>query len=130
MLPHKILLVEDDPDMRLLFRLILQNAGYAVKEAADGLQAIGMLQVEEFDAVMLDICMPRIDGCSALDTFKMMRHGQCTPVITITALDDPTLESRVYESGAFAFLRKPVAPSMMIETVRNAIAERGAPVAV
>jgi len=127
MLAQKVLLVEDDPDMRLLFRLVLQNAGYAVKEAADGLQAIGMLQIEEFDAVVLDICMPRIDGCSALDTFKLMRHGRDTPVIAITALDDPALENRVYEAGAVAFLRKPLAPTQIVEAVRNA-ASAAAPV--
>ena len=115
----KVLLVEDDMDLRMLFRISLQNAGFDVKEAADGLEAIGMVQIEEFDAVVLDISMPRIDGCSALGTFRMMRNGREIPVIVVTALSDAETEKRAYEAGASAYLQKPIAPDTIVDTVRQ-----------
>jgi len=115
----RVLLVEDDSDIRMLFRLALTDAGFVVKEAVDGLEAIGLVQVEEFDAILLDLSMPRIDGVSALDTFKIMRHGQTVPIIAVTALDDPAVEKRALEAGAVAFLRKPVTPQKVVDTVRE-----------
>ncbi len=119
MLNPRVLLVEDDSDIRMLFRLALTDAGFIVKEAVDGLEAIGLVQVEEFDAILLDLSMPRIDGVSALDTFKIMRHGQTVPIIAVTALDDPAIEQRALEAGAVAFLRKPVTPQKVVDTVRE-----------
>lgn len=118
----KILLVEDDMDLRMLFRLALTGAGFDVKEAADGLEAIGLVQIEEFDGVVLDISMPRIDGCSALGTFRMMRNGRTTPVIVVTALSDPDIEKRVFEAGAVAFLQKPITADVVVDTVRQHVA--------
>lgn len=119
MLNPRVLLVEDDSDIRMLFRLALTDAGFVVKEAVDGLEAIGLVQVEEFDAILLDLSMPRIDGVSALDTFKIMRNGQTVPIIAVTALDDPAIEKRALEAGAVAFLRKPVTPQKVVDTVRE-----------
>lgn len=117
----KILLVDDETDIRMLFRLALQNAGYFVKEAADGLEAIGMVQVEAFDAVVLDISMPRLDGVSAIDTFRVMRNGKTVPIIVMTALSDAEIKRRAFEKGAVDFLVKPVSPNELIETLRRHI---------
>lgn len=115
----KILLVDDENDIRMLFRLALQNAGYIVKEAADGLEAIGMVQVEAFDAVVLDISMPRLDGVSAIETFRSMRNGQTVPVIVITALSDAEIKRRAFEKGAVDFLVKPISPVDLIEALKR-----------
>ena len=115
----RILLVEDDSDLRGLFRLALETTGFQVREAADGLQAIGAVQVEEFDLVVLDIAMPRIDGCAALETFKRIRNARKVPIVVVTALHDPALEARVSGSGAVAFLNKPITPHQLVETVRQ-----------
>jgi two-component system response regulator MprA len=115
----RVLLVEDDADIRVLFGLALREAGFMVGEASDGLEAIAALQADEFDAIVLDLSMPRIDGVSALDTFKIMRNGERVPVIAVTALDDPEVEKRTMESGAAIFLRKPVTPQQVIEAVRS-----------
>ncbi|MDF2440919.1 MAG: two-component system, chemotaxis family, chemotaxis protein CheY [Abditibacteriota bacterium] len=117
----KILLVDDENDIRMLFRLALQNAGYVVKEAADGLEAIGMIQVEVFDAVVLDISMPRLDGVSAIDTFRVMRNGQTVPIIVMTALSDAEVKRRAFEKGAVDFLVKPISPTDLVETLRRHI---------
>jgi CheY-like chemotaxis protein len=121
----KILLVDDETDIRMLFRLALQNAGFTVKEASDGLEAIGQLQVEEFDGVVLDISMPRLDGVSAIDTFKIMRHGRNVPVIIMTALSDPQLKQRALDKGAVAYLVKPIAPDELVQTLHQHVVNKG-----
>ncbi|HEX8236679.1 MAG TPA: response regulator [Abditibacteriaceae bacterium] len=121
----RVLLVEDDADIRVLFGLAFREAGFSVQEATDGLEAIAALQLDIFDAIVLDLSMPRVDGVSALDTFKIMRNGADVPVITVTALDDPAIEKRALEGGAAVFLRKPVTPQQIVDAVREQIAIRG-----
>jgi two-component system chemotaxis response regulator CheY len=120
----KILLVDDETDIRMLFRLALQNAGFSVKEASDGLEAIGQLQVEEFDGVVIDISMPRLDGVSAIETFRLMRHGKDVPVIVMTALSDPQIRKSALEKGAVAYLVKPLTPDVLIDTLRHHVVDK------
>lgn len=115
----KILVVDDDTDLRGIFRLALEHSGFFVKEASDGLTAIGMVQLEEFDLVILDIAMPRIDGCAALDTFRRMRNGRSVPIVVVTALNEPGLEERVLKHGAVVFLQKPITPVQLVTAVRE-----------
>ena len=122
----RILLVEDDSDLRGLFRLALETSGFQVREAADGLQAIGMVQIEEFDLVILDIAMPNIDGCAAIETFKRIRNARAMPIIVVTALNDPKLQERVYNAGAVAFINKPLTPVELVDYVR----QYAAPIAI
>jgi DNA-binding response OmpR family regulator len=122
----RVLLVEDDADIRVLFGMAFREAGFSVQEATDGLEAIAALQLDTFDAIILDLSMPRVDGVSALDTFKVMRNGADVPVITVTALDDPAIKKRALESGAAVFLRKPVTLQQLVDAVREQIAIRQA----
>lgn len=121
MAQSRVLLVEDDPDIRRMFDLSLQDAGFEVKQARDGLEAIAMLQLESFDAIVLDLSMPRVDGMSALDTFQLMPHGLGIPIIAVTALDDPSVKQRALEAGAVEFLRKPLPPQRIIDALNKHI---------
>lgn len=124
MAQSRVLLVEDDPDIRRMFDLFLRDAGFVVKEAKDGLEAIALLQLESFDAIVLDLSMPRVDGMSALDTFQLMPHGLNIPIIAVTALDDPAVKQRALEAGAVEFLRKPLPPQRLIDALNQHIKPR------
>ena len=113
----RVLLVEDDADIRVLFGLAFREAGFTVQEASDGLEAIAALQLDTFDAIVLDLSMPRVDGVSALDTFKIMKNGQNIPIIAVSALDDPAVEERTLESGAVAFLHKPLTARELLDAL-------------
>ena len=115
----RILLVEDDPGIRTMFRMALSSAGYLVREAVDGLDAIGALQTEAFDMIVTDLSMPRVDGVSALDTFSMMPNGQNIPIIAVSAVDDPAVEQRTLDSGAVVFLHKPLTARELINEVKK-----------
>jgi CheY-like chemotaxis protein len=120
----KVLLVEDDADIRKVFRFALMSEGFAVTEASDGLEALHIVQGEEFDAVVLDLSMPRMDGASMLDRFRTMAGGKQVPIVIVSALDDPAVEERMMQIGATAFLRKPILPAKVASTVRRHLAAR------
>lgn len=114
-----VLIVEDDPGTRRLFRLTLQSAGLAVKEATDGLDAIGVLQMESVDLILTDLEMPKVDGLSAIDTYISMRNARDVPIIIATGTADQNLIQRAKEAGAVAVLRKPLSPEQLIAAVNE-----------
>ena len=79
------MVVEDEPAIREVVTDLLQNEGYAVRQASDGLQAIDELEVDEVDLVLSDVRMPRLDGPSLAR--RLRRHGLAVPVVLMSAVD-------------------------------------------
>ena len=103
----RILLADDDPQMRRLVRSILERDGYDVTEAVDGLDALDQVESKSFDLMILDVDMPRLDGLGVLEELRARVTTSGVPVIVLTARTDDT-ESRVLDLGAQDFLTKPV----------------------
>lgn len=106
---HKIrvLIVDDSPSMRVILRRLLENKGYEVLEASDGLQAWMLLQVEkEVTAVVSDIEMPHMNGWALLEKIKSEKRFHNLPVILMTSLSSPEHRKRGLDLGATAFLVK------------------------
>ena len=103
----RILIADDDPQMRRLVRSILERDGYEVTEAADGLDALDQVETKSFDLMVLDVDMPRLDGLGVLEELRARVSTSGVPVIVLTARTDDT-ESRVLDLGAQDFLTKPV----------------------
>jgi two-component system OmpR family response regulator len=82
----RILLVEDDPDLSRQLKLALGDAGYAVDHAADGEEAHYLGEAEPYDAVILDLGLPKIDGVSVLERWR--RENIAMPVLILTARDN------------------------------------------
>jgi len=106
-----ILLVEDDADLRGMFRVALTLAGFDVREAADGYDALVMLEQGDTDLIVLDLRMPRVNGLEVLA--DMRARNQTVPVVVVTA--DPGDASLV---DVECVLKKPVTPETLIATVR------------
>ena len=125
MTPNKarhILVVDDDPDVRASIQRALVRAGYAVSTAADGVEALTVLQVETVDLVLTDLNMPRLSG---IDLAAILRVQ--TPRLPIVGLSgqlsgDVVLD--VFSAGMMAFLAKPVAPRHLVHIVHEALEER------
>ena len=79
----RVLLVEDDPDLSRQLKSALADAGYAVDHAPDGEEAHFLGDTEPYDAVILDLGLPKIDGVSVLERWR--REGKATPVLILTA---------------------------------------------
>lgn len=103
-----IILVVDDVAMnRDLLDAQLQELGYVVRQAGDGLEALASIDAEEPDLVLLDIDMPRLDGISVCRRIKDHRVRRLIPVVIITAHQDRETRIRGLEAGADDFLTKP-----------------------
>jgi len=103
-----ILIVDDDSAVRRLFARVLQGAGYATCEAADGVAALEMLEVRPVALVLLDSTMPRLDGAGVIRAVRAHPATRTLPIILVTAKGD--LEDRVrgLQAGADDYLAKPV----------------------
>lgn len=103
----RILLADDDAEMRRLLASVLKSAGYRVEEAGDGDDLRARLRALEgqFDLLVTDVQMPGWTGLQALEWTK--RHNPDVEVILITAFGDPDLHARAAALGARAVLDKP-----------------------
>jgi DNA-binding SARP family transcriptional activator len=114
-----ILVVEDDIVTRALIEGFLISEGYNVALAQDGADALIQLGRRPYDAVLLDINVPTLDGLKILQI--MSEKGITTPAIFLTALPDEELETRGFGLGAADFIRKPVQKDVLLRRVANAI---------
>lgn len=101
----RILLVEDDPSLALGIRMALKPEHYTVDHLADGNNALHALKNEPFDAVILDLGLPKIDGMEVLRAIR--RHGSQLPILVLTARD--AMDNRIegLDAGADDYLTKP-----------------------
>ncbi len=103
----RILVVDDDPALARTLRLALNMEGYAVDCAADGAQAIEQLERKRFDAVVLDVGLPRLDGLGICRWLRERRDG--TPVLMLTGRETVADRVRGLDAGADDYLVKPFA---------------------
>src|SRR5437899_2123302 len=106
-LQHKVLLVDDEDQLRRVMKDLLEREAYLVAEARDGVQALD--QVDKFgpDVVVLDLNLPGLDGYGVLSHLRSRPATVALPVIVLTAKADEDNEVRVFEMGADDFLTKP-----------------------
>lgn len=115
----KILIIDDEKSIRTTLREILEYEKYEVEEAEDGEIGLDLLGNNEFDVVLCDIKMPKMDGIEVLE--KSHNLGQDTPFIMVSA--HGTIETAVEatKKGAFDFIQKPPDLNRLLLTVRNAL---------
>jgi phosphoserine phosphatase RsbU/P len=115
----RILVVDDEVDISTVLSVTLRRAGFDVRTASDGIEAIEAIRQEPPDLVILDVMMPRSDG---LETLKRIReHGPTThlPVIMLSAKTQLTDKIRGFERGADDYVAKPFEPSEMLVRVQS-----------
>jgi adenylate cyclase len=108
-----ILVAEDDAVARSTLTKALEQEGHRVTAAVDGRQALELLGTEAFDAVLLDIVMPEVDGFEVLAQMKADPRLRHLPVIVITSIDDVASAVRCIETGADDYLTKPFDPVLL-----------------
>ncbi len=113
----RVLIADDDPQMRRLIRGVLQRDGLEVVEAGDGLDALELVQQGGVDLVILDLDMPRLDGLGVLEELGAQVRTACLPVIVLTAHHGET-EEKALDLGAHDYLSKPVQTRSLVARVR------------
>lgn len=119
----KILIVEDEAEIRKLERSILESAEYEVDEAQNAEEALVKLIKNKYDLILSDIMMPGIDGyelCKFLSERKEV-DGKTTPVVMVSAKSDPEDMAKGFDSGAVTFLVKPFTAGSLLISVQTAI---------
>ncbi len=123
MTPLKILIADDEPELRAGLRSYLEKGKHHIVEASDGLAALRALDTERFDLLLLDVRMPQIDGLKVLETIKKSDH--VTMVVIITAHASIQDAVKAVQLGAFDYLEKPLQNEKLDEILNRAIQARG-----
>lgn len=111
-----ILVVDDDHKIVTLVAAYLQREGWSVDEAHDGLEALRLLRSREYDAVVLDLMLPRMDG---LGVAEEAHRTSSVPILMLTALGSVRDRVRGLDAGADDYLPKPFAPAELVARVRS-----------
>lgn len=109
--PQRILIVDDEPNVRLAYRVTLEAEGVDVEQANGAAQALNKLANAHFDLAILDLRMPEMDGLDLLE--EMRKRGHNTPSVIITAYGDVPGAVRAMKLGAIDFLEKPLTPEAL-----------------
>jgi len=115
---HRLLVVDDDIDIRSLLAEQLVRAGYQVSTAGDGAEMRRVLEREHIDLIVLDLNLPREDG---LTLCRDLRARSSTPVIMLTARSEPIDRVLGLEMGADDYLAKPFEPRELLARIRNVL---------
>jgi CheY-like chemotaxis protein len=103
---RRILVVDDDPDIRSVVRLVLEGEGYVVDVAEDGFAALRAVETSRPDCVVLDVMMPGIDGHAVLNRIRSGDRA-ALPVVMLTAAADDAQAWQAWTEGVDYFLAKP-----------------------
>jgi two-component system, OmpR family, alkaline phosphatase synthesis response regulator PhoP len=123
----RILVVDDDPNIRKTVRQALEVQGYEVRTANDGRQALELQRAEPFDVLLLDMRMPRMDG---LETISALHVANAFPrIVLMTAFGHIDEVAQGLRHGAMEFLQKPFTPQSLREAVARLLQLQEAPLA-
>jgi CheY-like chemotaxis protein len=117
----KILVVEDEPENRLLIGMVLTTEGYQVIPAVDGADALARMAQELPDLILLDLMMPQMNGFEVLERLRADPATVSVPVIVLTALAQERDIERAVSSGAQGYVIKPFEPDELLKHISQAI---------
>jgi len=116
--PHKVLVVEDEPNIRELVCLHLGLEGYACEGVGDGKEALRRAEADRFDLMVLDLMIPGLDGISLTRAIRNGRINQDVPILMLTARRDESDRVLGLESGADDYLTKPFGVRELVARAR------------
>lgn len=125
-----ILIVDDDPDVRLGLHIRLKANHYNVIFAADGMASIAQARKHMPDLIILDLGLPAGDGFSVMERLKANDGLSLIPVIVVSARDLNANMDRALKAGAKAFLQKPVDNVQLLSVIRKVLGEKDHALAV
>ena len=103
-----ILVTDDDAEIRKVLTLVLERSGFSVLAAAHGEEALGLMERELPDLILLDIMMPKVDGLEVVRRMRDSDRLREVPVIAFTALTSQLIEKERVDLGVRGFMRKPL----------------------
>ena len=130
-MPEKILVVDDDPDMRDAITIILESRGYQIITAQDGVEALANLKAERPDLMMLDLLMPKMDGFAVLKELQDARWAKYReiPILILSSVREEASRRRYELETALTlevddYVEKPIAPDILLERVEKLLKKK------
>jgi DNA-binding response OmpR family regulator len=121
--PTTILITDDEPNIRMMVRTALDSEGYEVREAANGREALDMLQQTPIDLMVLDLNMPVLDGMSVLEELKAATGITRPRVVVLTAHGSIATAVKATRLGAADFIEKPITPVELRQVIQSVLNE-------
>jgi len=118
---NKILIIEDDQDMRRALNIRLRAHNYETVFASDAIMALSIAKKEEPDLVLLDLGLPGGSGFLVMERMKNLASLACVPVIVVSASDPEKNKQRALAAGAEEFFQKPVDNEELLGAIRRAL---------
>jgi two-component system, chemotaxis family, chemotaxis protein CheY len=118
-----VLVVDDSPTARLQLRLVLEEAGFAVREASNGLEGLEEARGHAVDAIVVDLNMPVMTGLEMIAAVRQLVAHRRTPIIVSTTEASDQAVRRGLAAGATAWLIKPVDPEVLLPALRQALGD-------
>lgn len=119
-LAKQILLIEDESDIRLLYREVLETAGFHVHDYSDGITGLNAVKNREWDLLLLDIMLPGKDGIKILTDLSTTPHLKRGPIVALTNLNSVAIIKEAFSKGIDGYLIKSeITPDMLITEVRT-----------
>lgn len=115
----KVLTVDDSPSVRKMVEFSLKSKGYVMGSAGDGQEALDLLAQEHFDAIVLDVNMPRMNGLEFLEKRLENDEFAAIPVIMLTTEGQDEDRDKAISLGATAYIVKPFKPSQLLELLEE-----------
>jgi CheY-like chemotaxis protein len=120
------LIVEDESDLRLMTRMILESRpGYDVIEAENGAEALALLDRSEVDLILLDIRLPDMEGWDILDRLTEQGRFPDLPVVMVSAHSTPSTAERALREGVRAYVTKPFTSEELFDAIARALPAQG-----
>ena len=124
-MPARILIADDFDDNRELLRLMLETAGYRVRETRDGREFVEAARAEEFDVALIDLSMPVLDGWDALAELRADERTRSLPCVAVTAFAAERDRRRALEAGFDAYVSKPYRSRDLLEVIESLLGGDG-----
>ena len=109
-----VLIIDDSATTRMFYRATLESAGFAVDEAANGLEGLEKTMLAPFDLVIVDINMPKMDGLEFLAQLRRREEVRSLPAIVISTQQRAQDRARAHAAGANAYVVKPIDPQALV----------------
>ncbi len=122
----RILIVDDAATVRLYHRTILEPAGYAVDEAVNGLEALEKVHATQYQLLLVDVNMPKLDGYRFLRELRSQVGLHQPPAVMISTEAELSDRTQAYEAGANLYLIKPTRPEALLAHVRVLLGDSAA----
>jgi two-component system chemotaxis response regulator CheY len=116
-----ILAVDDSTSMRQMVSFTLKGAGYDVREACDGSEALGIAKTQQFDLVLSDVNMPVMDGIQLVTELRKLGEYKFVPILMLTTESSGDTKMAGKKAGATGWIVKPFNPDQLLNTIKKVL---------